>query len=108
MALVSIFRPTSHLPSQLCSPRCVAFWMAHLALSVALATMVLAMSSTMVAMATGRRWGVGLGSSETHQSININYHCSSDSWCSFTYSSTCGGSSGSKRPSGRLPRCHGR
>ena len=65
MALVSIFRPTSHLPSQLCSPRGVAFWMAHLALSVALATMVLAMSSTMVAMATGRRWGVGLGSSET-------------------------------------------
>ena len=43
MALVSIFRPTSHLPSQLCSPRGVAFWMAHLALSVALATMVLAM-----------------------------------------------------------------
>ena len=74
MALVSIFRPTSHLPSQLCSPRSVAFWMAHLALSVALATMVLAMSSTMVAMATGRRWGVGLGSSETHtqrQSIRI-------------------------------------
>ena len=65
MALVSIFRPTSHLPSQLCSPRSVAFWMAHLALSVALATMVLAMSSTMVAMATGRRWGVGLGSSES-------------------------------------------
>ena len=65
MALVSIFRPTSHLPSQLCSPRCAAFWMAHLALSVALATMVLAMSSTMVAMATGRRWGVGLGSSES-------------------------------------------
>ena len=69
MALVSIFRPTSHLPSQLCSPRSVAFWMAHLALSVALATMVLAMSSTMVAMATGRRWGVGLGSSET-----MEYH----------------------------------
>ena len=68
MALVSIFRPTSHLPSQLCSPRSVAFWMAHLALSVALATMVLAMSSTMVAMATGRRWGVGLGSSENYHS----------------------------------------
>ena len=66
MALVSIFRPTSHLPSQLCSPRCEAFWMAHLALSVALATMVLAMSSMTVAMATGRRWGVGLGSSETY------------------------------------------
>ena len=65
MALVSIFRPTSHLPSQPCSPRCPAFWMAHLALSVALATMVLAMSSMTVAMATGRRWGVGLGSSET-------------------------------------------
>ena len=64
MALVSIFCPTSHLPSQLCSPRCAAFWMAHLALSVALATMVLAMSSMTVAMATGRRWGVGLGSSE--------------------------------------------
>ena len=69
MALVSIFRPTSHLPSQLCSPRSVAFWMAHLALSVALATMVLAMSSTMVAMATGRRWGVGLGSSETYVAL---------------------------------------
>ena len=65
MTLVSIFRLTSHLPSQLCSPRCVAFWMAHLALSVALATMVLAMSSMTVAMATGRRLGVGLGSSET-------------------------------------------
>ena len=66
MALVSIFRPTSHLPSQLCSPRCEAFWMAHLALSVALATMVLAMSSMTVAMATGRRWGVELGSSENY------------------------------------------
>ena len=66
MALVSIFRPTSHLPSQLCSPRCAAFWMVHLALSVALATMVLAMSSMTVAMATGRRWGVGLGSSERY------------------------------------------
>ena len=53
MALVSIFRPTSHLPSQLCSPRSVAFWMAHLALSVALATMVLAMSSTMSSAAPG-------------------------------------------------------
>ena len=69
MALVSIFRPTSHLPSQLCSPRCAAFWMAHLALSVALATMVLAMSSMTVAMATGRRWGVGLGSSETYLAL---------------------------------------
>ena len=65
MTLMSIFRPTSHLPSQLCSPRCAAFWMAHLALSVALATMVLVMSSMTVAMATGRRWGVGLGSSES-------------------------------------------
>ena len=73
MALVSIFRPTSHLPSQLCSPRSVAFWMAHLALSVALATMVLAMSSTMVAMATGRRWGVGLGSSESRYSSKLLY-----------------------------------
>ena len=72
MALVSIFRPTSHLPSQLCSPRSVAFWMAHLALSVALATMVLAMSSTMVAMATGRRWGVGLGSSETYIPLSMH------------------------------------
>ena len=71
MALVSIFRPTSHLPSKLCSPRSVAFWMAHLALSVALATMVLAMSSTMVAMATGRRWGVGLGSSENTVSTYV-------------------------------------
>ena len=71
MALVSIFRPTSHLPSQLCSPRCAAFWMAHLALSVALATMVLAMSSMTVAMATGRRWGVGLGSSERHATHGI-------------------------------------
>ena len=53
MTLVSIFRPTSHLPSQLCSPRGVAFWMAHLALSVALATMVLAMSSMAVATETG-------------------------------------------------------
>ena len=72
MALVSIFRPTSHLPSQLCSPRCAAFWMAHLALSVALATMVLAMSSMTVAMATGRRWGVGLGSSENFISLSIS------------------------------------
>ena len=47
-------------------PPTKAFWMAHLALSVALATMVLAMSSMTVAMATGRRWGVGLGSSETN------------------------------------------
>ena len=69
MALVSIFRPTSHLPSQPCSPWFVAFWMAHLALSVALATMVLAMSSMTVAMATGRRWGVGLGSSETKHKL---------------------------------------
>ena len=65
MALVSVFRSTSHLPSQPCSPRCPASWVAHLAFSVALATMVLAMSSMTVAMATGRRWGVGLGSSET-------------------------------------------
>ena len=80
MALVSIFRPTSHLPSQLCSPRSVAFWMAHLALSVALATMALAMSSTMVAMATGRRWGVGLGSSESNTPRHVS-SCTVRSLC---------------------------
>ena len=31
MALVSVFRSTPHLPSQPCSPRCPASWVAHLA-----------------------------------------------------------------------------